>query len=53
MNERVRAWGGRLSFDTAAGRGTTVYAYLPLQQPSPMPTHLQAFTQHLSRAARE
>lgn len=53
MNERVRAWGGRLSFDTAASRGTTVYAFLPLEQPSPMPTHLQAFTQHLTRAARE
>jgi len=53
MNERVRAWGGRLSFDTAPGKGTTVYAYLPVEQPSPTPTHLQAFTQHLTRAARD
>jgi signal transduction histidine kinase len=53
MNERVRAWRGRLSFDTAAGRGTSVRAAVPIDQPSPAPTHLQSFTQHLTRAPRE
>ncbi len=50
MNERVRAWGGRLSIHTAADRGTTVYARLPIAQPSSAPTHLQAFTHHLARS---
>jgi signal transduction histidine kinase len=49
MHERVRAWGGRLTFNTAAGHGTTVRASIPINQPSRFPAHLQAFTHHLSR----
>ena len=50
MNERVRAWGGRLTFDTGPGRGTTVHAHFPTDQPSSAPTHLQVSTHHLSRS---
>lgn len=47
LHERVLAWRGRLSFQTGPGQGTTVYARLPIYQPSPNPTHLQAFTHYL------
>lgn len=47
LHERVLAWRGRLSFQTGPGQGTTVYARLPIAQPSPNPTHLQAFTHYL------
>ena len=47
LQERVLAWGGRLSFQTGLGQGTTVYARLPIHQPSPNPKHLQAFTHYL------
>jgi signal transduction histidine kinase len=47
LHERVLAWRGRLSFQTGPGQGTTVYARLPIHQPSPNPTHLQAFTHYL------
>ena len=53
MNERVRAWGGRLTFDTGPGRGTTVHAHFPTDQPSSAPTHLQVSTHHLSRSGPE
>ena len=53
MNERVRAWGGRLTLDSAAGRGTTVRASISVRQPSRSPAHLQATTHHLSRPAHE
>ncbi len=54
MHERVRAWGGHLALDSAAGRGTTVRASIPIGQPSRSPAHLQAYTHHLSRRpARE
>jgi signal transduction histidine kinase len=49
MHERVRAWGGRITFNTSAGHGTTVRASIPIMQPSRVPAHLQAFTHHLSR----
>ena len=48
MHERVRAWGGRLTLDSAPGRGTTVRASIPVRQPSRSPAHLQASTHHLS-----
>lgn len=51
MNERVRAWGGRLNIHTVPSQGTTVHARLPIAQQSSAPTHLQAFTQHLARSA--
>jgi signal transduction histidine kinase len=51
MNERVRAWGGRLTIHSVPDQGTTVRARLPIAQPSGTPTHLQAFTQHLVRPA--
>jgi signal transduction histidine kinase len=51
MNERVRAWGGRLTIHSVPDQGTTVRARLPVAQPSGTPTHLQAFTQHLVRSA--
>ncbi|MBI1877517.1 MAG: hypothetical protein HYR94_04680, partial [Chloroflexi bacterium] len=38
LHERVLAWRGRLSFQTGPGQGTTVYARLPINQPSPNPT---------------
>jgi signal transduction histidine kinase len=47
LHERVLAWRGRLSFQTGPGQGTTVYARLPIHQPSPNPSHLQAFTHYL------
>jgi len=47
LQERTLAWGGRLSFQTGPGQGTTVYARLPAPQPSPNPGHLQAFTHYL------
>jgi signal transduction histidine kinase len=47
MHERVLAWRGRLSFQSTPGRGTTVYVRFPISQPSPNPTHLQAFTHYL------
>lgn len=47
MHERVLAWRGRLSFQSNPGQGTTVYARLPIGQPSPNPSHLQAFTCYL------
>ena len=47
LQERVLAWRGRLSFQTGQGQGTTVHARLPICQPSPNPTHLQAFTHYL------
>jgi signal transduction histidine kinase len=47
LHERVLAWRGRLSFQTGPGQGTTIYARLPINQPSPSPTHLQAFTHYL------
>jgi signal transduction histidine kinase len=47
LQERVLAWRGRLSFQTGLGQGTTVYARLPINQPSPNPKHLQAFTHYL------
>ncbi|MCL4296482.1 MAG: hypothetical protein KJ077_12175 [Anaerolineae bacterium] len=47
LHERVLAWQGRLSFQTGPGQGTTIYARLPIHQPSPNPTHLQAFTHYL------
>ncbi len=47
MHERVLVWRGRLSFQSTPGRGTTVYARLPISQSSPNPTHLQAFTHYL------
>jgi signal transduction histidine kinase len=47
MQERVLAWQGRLSFQTGPGQGTTIYARLPINQPSPNPTHLQAFSHYL------
>jgi signal transduction histidine kinase len=47
LQERVLAWRGRLSFQTGPGQGTTVYARLPIDQPSPNPNHLQAFTHYL------
>ena len=53
MHERVRAWGGRLTLDSAAGRGTTVRAWIPIGQPTRAPAHLQAYTHHLSRPTRE
>ncbi len=49
MHERVLAWRGRLSFQSSPGQGTTVYARLPLGQPSPNPSHLQAFTCYLRK----
>jgi signal transduction histidine kinase len=49
MQERVRAWGGRLTLDSAPGRGTTVRASIPVRQPSRSPAHLLASTHHLSR----
>jgi signal transduction histidine kinase len=49
MQERVRAWGGRLTLDTAPGRGTTVRASIPVRQASRSPAHLLASTHHLSR----
>ncbi len=52
MHERALAWRGRLSFQSTPGRGTTVYARLPISQPSPNPTHLQAFTHYLQRAQK-
>ena len=47
LQERVLAWRGRLSFQTGPDQGTTVYARLPIDQPSPSPNHLQAFTHYL------
>ncbi|MFN8455438.1 MAG: ATP-binding protein [Anaerolineae bacterium] len=47
MHERVLAWRGRLSFQSSPGQGTTIYARMPLNQPSPNPSHLQAFTCYL------
>ncbi len=47
MQERALAWQGRLSFQTGPGQGTTIYARLPINQPSPNPTHLQAFSHYL------
>ena len=47
LHERVLAWRGRLSFQTGPGQGTTVYARLPINQPSPSPTRLRAFTHYL------
>lgn len=47
MHERALAWRGQLNFQSTSGRGTTVYARLPISQPSPNPTHLQAFTHYL------
>jgi signal transduction histidine kinase len=49
MNERVRAWGGLLTFETQPDSGTTVRARLPIDQPSCNPTYLEAFTQHLAK----
>jgi len=49
MNERVLAWQGRLSFDTAAERGTTIHIRIPVEQGSSEPTHLQTFTQYLRK----
>lgn len=48
MQERALAWQGRLSFHTGVEQGTTVRARLPIQQPSPAPAHLQAYTQYLN-----
>lgn len=48
MQERVRAWGGRLTLDSASGRGTTVRASIPVRQASRSPADLQASTHHLS-----
>lgn len=47
LQERTLAWGGRLSFQTGPGQGTTVYARLPVDQASTNPGHLQAFTHYL------
>lgn len=47
MRERILAWQGQLNFHTAPGQGTTVHAYIPVDQPSSAPTHLQSFTQYL------
>jgi signal transduction histidine kinase len=47
MHERVLAWRGRLSLQSTPGRGASVYARLPISQPSPNPSHLQAFTCYL------
>lgn len=48
MQERVLAWAGQLTIDTAPGQGTTIRARLPLEQRSGQPTHLQAFSQRLN-----
>jgi signal transduction histidine kinase len=45
MNERVLARQGQLSFHTQPGQGTSVHVRLPIDRPSPAPTHLQAFSQ--------
>jgi signal transduction histidine kinase len=47
MNERVLTWQGRLTFHTGPGQGTTIQVRLPIDQPSPDPAHLQAFSQIL------
>jgi signal transduction histidine kinase len=49
MYERSRAWGGHITIESIASRGTTVRVYVPTTQPSQAPHHLQAFTQHLAR----
>lgn len=48
MHERALAWQGDLSIHTGAEQGTTIRARLPIEQPSPSPAHLQAYTQYLS-----
>ncbi len=48
MQERALAWQGELSIHTGADQGTTIRARLPIEQPSPAPAHLQAYTQYLS-----
>lgn len=53
MNERTLAWRGRLTFDTAADRGTTVHVRIPLYQPSPALNHLQAYTYYLKQTKVE
>ena len=53
MNERALARRGRLTFQTNSGRGTTVHVHIPIDQPSPAPTHLQAFTHRLRRVQPE
>ncbi len=53
MQERALVWQGRLDLNTLPGQGTTVYARLPIDQPSCAPTDLQAFTYHLSAPVLE
>jgi signal transduction histidine kinase len=48
MHERALAWQGELTIHTGAEQGTTIRARLPIEQPSPGPAHLQAYTQYLS-----
>jgi signal transduction histidine kinase len=50
MNERTLAWRGRLTFDTAPARGTTVHVRIPFTQPSPALNHLQAYTYYLNQS---
>jgi signal transduction histidine kinase len=47
IKERALAWRGQVDFYTAPNQGTTIYARLPIAQPSCAPTHLQAFTHYL------
>jgi nitrate/nitrite-specific signal transduction histidine kinase len=53
IKERALAWRGQVDFYTAPGQGTTIYARLPLTQPSSTPTHLQAFIHHLRSTTSE
>ncbi len=51
MNERALAWRGRLAIHTAPDQGTTVQARIPINQPTDAPSHLQTFTQYLTKLA--
>jgi signal transduction histidine kinase len=51
MSERARAWGGHFFIQPNLRGGTTVRAYLPVDQPSPDPAHLQVFPYNLTEPA--
>lgn len=53
MNERAKAWQGRLTFQSQPNKGTTVYAQIPLNQASQCPNELQVFTQYLTHVVNK